>query len=302
MNHKTNVGLLIGFLLMTTIAAVFGYLYYHERSITIQQESDLEQRVTDLVTTEIKLDSIARQLDLRIDQVQKLGGSVVELEKAKAQLEKDRTQLRKGNAVLSSKIREYENFLNTKDSEIAKLTSENKKLSTQNKTLSTINTTLLVEKELLTDSLTEVMTKASDLEDKVSKAAILRARQVKVFAISSKGREREVKEVRARQVDNIRIDFTLEKNPLTQQETKKIYVKIIDPSGATLSDTSLGSGVFQYNGQEVSYTLSKDVAYTNTNQKVEILYNRVQPFQKGLYKVELYAEGHPIGEGSFSIR
>ena len=125
---------------------------------------------------------------------------------------------------------------------------------------------------------------------------------MKVYAISAKGREREGNDIKARRVDNIRVEFSLEKNPLTRQETKRIYLKILDPQGATLADASLGSGVFQYAGNEQTYTLSKDVAYTNSDQEVSILYNRTQDFQKGTYTIELYAEGQEIGTGTFSIR
>lgn len=287
---------------MTLVAAVFGYLYYHERAITAEQDKDLETRVTDLALSEMKLDSISKQLDLRIAQVRKLGGSVVELEKVKARLEADRTALREGNNFLTARISEYEIFLTKKDGEIARLSGENKTLVARNETLSVVNTTLLEEKELLTDSLSGVLTKATDLEAKVNLASALRARGVKVYAISANGREREGDGVRARRVDHVRVEFSLEKNPLTQQEPKRIYVKILDPQGATLADAGLGSGVFRHQGEEETYTLSKDVAYTNDNQEVSVLYKRTQGFQKGAYAVELFAEGQKIGQGSFSVK
>lgn len=292
----------IGFVMMTLVAAVFGYLYYHERAITSQQDKDLEARVTDLAISEIKLDSIAKQLDLRIAQVRKLGGSVTELEKIKSQLEADRSALRQGNNFLTARINEYEVFLAKKDGEIARLSGENKSLSRRNETLTVVNTSLLEEKELLSDSLSDILTKATDLEAKVSMASAMRARDVKVYAISAKGREREGNDIKAKRVDNIRVEFSLEKNPLTRQETKRIYLKILDPQGATLANASLGSGVFQYGGVDQTYTLSKDVDYTNSDQNVNILYSRTQEFLKGTYTIELYAEGQKIGTGSFSIR
>jgi hypothetical protein len=300
--NRTNVGLLIGFLLMTLVAAVFGYLYYHERGITTKQEQDLEVRVTDLMKAEMKLDSISEQLDIRIAQVKQLGGSLVQLQRVKQQIEADRAELRKGNLLLAAKVKDYEAFLTTKDSELGQLRRKNKALAGQNETLTVANTALLQERQLLADSLTEVLTKTSDLEEKVNLASGLKARNVKVVAISAKGREREGSEVKARRVDNLRVEFLLEKNPLAEPETKRIYLKILDPKGATLSDESLGSGVFSYKGADDAFTLSKDVAYTGTNQDVSILYNRTQPYQKGTYTVELYAEGQKIGEGAFSIR
>lgn len=302
MENRTNVGLLIGFLLMTLVAAVFGYLYYHERAITTKQEQDLEVRVTDLMKAEMKLDSISEQLDIRIAQVKQLGGSLVQLQRVKQQIEADRAELRKGNILLAAKVKDYEAFLTTKDSELGQLRRKNKVLAGQNETLTVANTALLQERQLLADSLTEVLTKASDLEEKVHLASGLKARNVKVVAISAKGREREGSDVKARRVDNLRVEFLLEKNPLAEPETKRIYLKILDPKGATLSDESLGSGVFSYKGSDDAFTLSKDVAYTGTNQDVSILYNRTQPYQKGTYTVELYAEGQKIGEGAFSIR
>ena len=193
-------------------------------------------------------------------------------------------------------------FLTKKDGEIARLSGENKTLLTRNETLTVVNTSLQEEKELLSDSLSDVLSKATDLEAKVNMASAMRARDVKVYAISAKGREREGNDIKARRVDNIRVEFSLEKNPLTRQETKRIYLKILDPLGATLANASLGSGVFQYAGDDQTYTLSKDVDYTNSDQNVNILYSRTQEFQKGTYTVELYAEGQKIGTGAFSIR
>lgn len=302
MENRTTASLLLGFVMMTLIAAVFGYLYYHERAITSQQEKDLEIRVTDLAISEMKLDSIAMQLDVRIAQVIKLGGSVTELEKIKTQLEADRSALRRGNNLLTARINEYEVFLTKKDREIAKLSGENKTLLTRNATLTVVNTTLLQEKELLSDSLSEVHTKATGLEAKVNIAATMRARDVKVYAISAQGRERQGNDIKAKRVENIRVEFLLEKNPLTRQENKRIFLKILDPQGATLANASLGSGVFQYADTSQTYTLSKDVAYANNDQEVTILYNRTQEFQRGTYTVELYAEGQKIGVGTFSIR
>lgn len=302
MENRTNLGLLIGFVLMTLVAAVFGYLYYHERAITVMQEKDLEVRVTDLMKAEMKLDSIAEQLDIRIAQVKQLGGNLAQLEKVKQQLEMDRAALRQGNSTMAAKIKDYEAFLINKDEEIGQLRGRNKVLAGRNETLSVANNQLQQERQLLADSLTEVLTKTTDLEAKVNIASALKARNVKVVAISAKGRERDGDEVKARRVDNVRVDFVLEKNPLARPDTKRIYLKILDPQGATLTDESLGSGVFRYSEGDESFTLSKDVAYSGANQDVSILYKRTQPFLKGTYTIELFAEGARIGEGAFSIK
>ncbi|WP_031528761.1 hypothetical protein [Dyadobacter crusticola] len=302
MERKSNTGLLVGLILMTIIAAVFGYLYYNERTLTTKQSGDLETRVSELAASEIKLDSISKQLDARIQEVQGLGGDVEELQKVKAALENDRIALRKGNANMSRKIKDYESFLTKKDEEIAQLREENQQLISQNETLVQEKTELQTSKQAVADSLSTVAAKNSELESKVTMAAALRARNVKVYAISSKGKVREGENVKAKRIDKVRVDFMLEKNPLTQNDNKTIYLRIIDPSGATISDTKTGSGVFDYNGQEQAFTISKDIAYTNSNQDVSILYDRDAAFPSGKYTIELYSEGFSVGEGSFSVK
>ena len=301
-NRNNNTGMLIGLILMTVLAAVFGYLYYQERTITNKQETDLEARVTELAASEIKLDSISKQLDARILEVQGLGGDIAELQKMKESLESDRIALRKGNATMGKKIKEYEDFLTKKDEEIATLREENQQLLSQNETLVQTNTELQTSKQAVADSLAGVVTKNTELESKVTMAAALRARNVKVYAISSKGKVREGEEVKAKRVDKVRVDFILEKNPLTLTDNKTVYLRIIDPSGATISDAATGSGEFDYNGQKQGYTISQDVVYGNNNQDVSILYDRATPFSKGKYVIQLYSEGFSIGEGSFSVK
>lgn len=302
MERKNNTGLVVGLILMTILAAVFGYLYYKEHNITQKQETDLTARVNELATSEIKLDSISKQLDARILEVQGLGGDVAELQKVKASLESDRAALRKGNSNMGRKIKEYEEFLIKKDTEIAQLREENQQLISQNEGLTQEKTELQTSRQAVRDSLSGVVAQKTELESKVTMAAALRARSVKVYAVSSKGKIREGENVKSKRVDKVRVDFILEKNPLTMADDKTIYMRIIDPSGATISDTKTGSGVFQYNGQEQGYTISKDVTYSNNNQDVSILYDRDAPFTSGKYTIELYSEGFSIGEGSFSVK
>ncbi|MCF0053136.1 hypothetical protein LXM25_23910 [Dyadobacter sp. LJ53] len=302
MERKNNTGLLVGLVLMTILAAVFGYLYYNERAVTNKQEADLQTRVNELASSEIKLDSISKQLDARIQEVQGLGGDIEELQKVKAALENDRIALRKGNLTMGKKVKEYEAFLTKKDEEIAQLREENQQLISQNETLVQEKTVLETTKQAISDSLSGVVSKNTELESKVTMAAALRARSVKVYAVSSKGKVREGDNVKAKRVDKVRVDFILEKNPLTAADNKTVYLRIIDPTGATISDTKTGSGTFDYNGQEQGYTISKEITYTNNNQDVSILYDRDSNFPSGKYTIELYSEGFSIGEGSFSVK
>lgn len=65
-----------------------------------------------------------------------------------------------------------------------------------------------------------------------------------------------------------------------------------------MSDDATGSGEFLVNGQDAKFTTRESIAYMNSNQKVEMLYDNSTQFRPGKYNVELYAEGCRIGGGN----
>ncbi|MFA7471344.1 MAG: hypothetical protein WCY86_00435 [Spirosomataceae bacterium] len=302
MEQNNNKGLVIALVVMTLLAGVFAYLYYQQRNLSAQLRDDLGTRITELAATEVKLDSISKELDAKIREIEGLGGDLEELTKMKNQLEADRLALRRGNTNLTNKIREYEIFLRQKDEEIVHLREENQQLLSERDELVTITETLRREKQTVEDSLTGALAKTEVLEGKVHLASALKARDIKIFAISPKGKVRDGERARARRIDKIRVDFMLEKNPLAEQNTKLIYLRILDPNGATISDTSTGSGTFLFEGETHPYTFTKEVNYNNTNQDVSIIYDRTGDFNPGTYTVQLYCEGFLIGENTFTIR
>ncbi|WP_266368920.1 hypothetical protein [Tellurirhabdus rosea] len=305
---KANGALIAALVIMTILAGVSSYLLFEQKDVNKNQESTIAARAEELSTTRIKLDSISTALDAKIAEVKKLGGDVTELERVRGQLEQDRAALRRGQRISISKyeakIRQYEAFLAEKDTLIAQLRDENQVLVTTNQTLNDENSGLKTERQTLTDSVQRISAVNTDLSEKVTRASALRAQNVRVFALNSKGKARDASsdEVKARRVDKIRLQYTLLDNPLTRQEEKEVYIRVLDPSGAVISDEGTGSGRFDFNGQEMMYTAKQTVPYTNNNQNVDFTYTRGQAYKPGKYTVELYAEGFRIGEGSFAIR
>ncbi|WP_018621970.1 hypothetical protein [Spirosoma luteum] len=303
---KTNGALLAALIIMTGLAGVASYLYFDEKKVAENQEVTISERVEELSTTRVKLDSISTALDAKIAEVQKLGGDVSELEKVKAQLNEDKASLKRGNRIslakYEAKIKQYEAFLVEKDTLISNLQRENVTLATNVKVLDEENSGLKTERQKLADSVTTVVSKNEELSSKVTRAAALKAQNVKVFAVNSKGKVKEDDSYKAKRLDKIKLVYTLLDNPLTKEEPKDVYVRVLDPSGAVVSDMANGSGTFSVDGNETIYTTKQTVNYTNTGKNVELLYTRGIPYKAGKYTVELYSEGFRIGQGEFAIR
>ncbi|MCU0468279.1 MAG: hypothetical protein MUF58_06725 [Arcicella sp.] len=301
--------------ILAVISGILGYLLFDANSKNKNQEQVINQKVEELASARVRLDSIGSQLDAKIAQIKVLGGNIESLEAAKKQLEADKLQLKKVNAFSKKqydvKIADFVTLLAAKDAELVQLKRENgelvaknKDLFSQNSTLTNENMGLKSEKQNLTDSVDNYYRRNRELTAKVTRASALQAQFVQAIALSDKGKERDGGVYRASKVDKIKVIFQLQPNPIAKQDIKTIYMRVFDPDGAVLYDSGVGSGNFDLFGKESTYTVKKDIQFQNNGQGVEIIYGRGSAIQyrEGHYKIELFSEGFKIGEGSFDIK
>ncbi|MDQ1089503.1 MULTISPECIES: hypothetical protein [unclassified Siphonobacter] len=293
---------------MGGLVAILGFLYFNERNEreTLSSRTVAQQR--EIIKTNTKLDSISTQLDAKIAEIRMLGGNIDELMQLKTKLEIDKQNIINATEAdikkYEAKIKEYNVILAQKDKDIVKLREENGLLTTQNQELTTNNEGLKTEiektKQSYGDSLSTLKNNNKELTDKINIAAALKAQNVMVYAINSNGKQRE--KIKADKIDQIRIAFGLGDNALTEKNEKEIYVRVLDPSGAIISDMATGSGTFMYQNKEMIFTTKKDITYQGNGQQVDVIYKRGIPFKKGKHQIELFSEGVKIGEGTFEVR
>ncbi len=302
-----------GLILAIALAVLFGFLYFNARQENSQLNVDVTEKERTLLTTQSKLDSIGQELDAKIAEISALGGQVEELEALKAQLDIDKRNLINSKNVsirdYKEKIKNYESALVRKDEEIARLRSENTQLATQNQTLTgevttltTIKSELETQKTALSDSVNTYSLRNRELSDKVTLAAALKATNIGINAINSRGRERDGGDYKARRIEKVKVSFKLIENPLTKKENKTIYMRLVDPAGNVISDMATGSGSFNFGGKETVYTAKQTVFYDNTGQTVDFIYSRGAAYESGTYSIELYSENFRIGQTSFTVK
>jgi hypothetical protein len=301
----------IGVVVLLGALALLSFLYFGSKNENTELQKMMTVKVEEISTTKIKLDSISRSLDAKIAEVTALGGNVTELEKIKKQLEDDKRRLKSDSNYsvkkYEAKIREYEGFLAAKEEELVKLREENGVLATQNVTLQEEkqrvvyeNTSLISAKDSLNRKVTEVSEQNVDLRQKVTVGSALKAVNVQVAAVSSRGRERSGT-VKNRKIDQLKVSFILPSNPLTSTDSKEVYMRVMDPEGGVLNDMNRG-GVLKIANQEIGYSTKQNVDYTNDDQKVDMFYKKEMALKSGKYGVELYSEGFKIGTGSFLVK
>ena len=292
-NYKVLIIAFIAILLI--INGVKFYLDYQKDK---EQEAKIANVEAERDETLNRLESISNELDMKIEEINKLGGDVEELRRVREELETEKEQIRKAAYIeagrLKSKVQGYETLLKKQDEEIARLKVVNEELLSE-------NTGLKTEKIKLSDSLTTLTKTQQKLGQKVAIASRLKAENVKVFALNKREKEREG-EFRNRQIEQLKVQFNLAENNVAPIEGKDIKIRIVGPEGDVLFDVARGSGTFMNEGEEKFFTANQEILFDNTRQQLTFVYEKGSDYKEGKHTVEIYADDYKIGSGTFTVK
>ncbi|WP_373494738.1 hypothetical protein, partial [Aquiflexum sp.] len=211
-----------------------------------------------------RIDSMTYQLDLRINEISKLGGDIASLEEIRDQLIAERNLDRKRSAeeisALNRRIASYTTTLQEKDGEIIRLREVNQQLFAENENLKT--TQAEIQDEVVQLNITK-----QELQEKVDIAARLKAENIAVAAVNARGRERE-DGFRNRQLERLKVTFNLADNKVANHGPRDVYVQVIAPNNQPIFDVARGSGTFSLDGREEFFTVHQDILFDNTQQEL----------------------------------
>ena len=111
-------------------------------------------------------------------------------------------------------------------------------------------------------------------------------------------RDKEVS--RVKNASRLRVEFTLAGNDLAEPGERTVYVRITSPDGYVQSNAS--AATFEFEGERLTYTASRDVDYQNEDLAVGVYYNDGAGFTAGTYRVEVYADGRLAGQSDSVLR
>lgn len=292
-NKATIVIALLSIIII--VQSVKIYFDYKDKVEIREEKATVEE---DLASTMQRLTEIKSELDEKIVEIQKLGGDISELQKAKAevdaQLKRNTARSAKEIKQLKDKVEGYEELLKLKDDEIDKLKSVNKELFSENRNLKT-------KQNKLGDSINQLSKSKDELATKVAIASQLKAENVAVKAVNSKGKERD-SPFRNRQLEKLKVEFTIAENKVAPVEGKKIMIRVLDDNHQVIFDVAKGSGAFMLNGKEEFYTAMQEILFDNTHQKLTFFYEKGSEYASGNYTIEIYTDGYLMGSTLFAVK
>lgn len=284
--------------LLSIIVIIQSIKIYMDYQRDVEKTVQIANTEENLATTMHRLNEIKSELDQKIVDIQKLGGDITDLQKAKAEVDAQlkRSTVRSAKEIqqLKERVEGYTELLKIKDEELENLKSVNKELFTENKSLKT-------QKNVLNDSINRLAKNKEELTNKVAIASQLKAESVSVLAVTSKGKERE-SPFKNRQLEKLKVEFIIADNKVAPIEGKKILIRVIDENGQVIFDVAKGSGTFILNGKEEFYTSAQEILFDNTQQKLSFLYEKGSEYASGNYTVEIFTDGYKMGSIQFAVK
>ncbi|EOZ99076.1 hypothetical protein A33Q_0784 [Indibacter alkaliphilus LW1] len=287
--------LIIVLIILVIISGIKLYTDYLDRTRKSEEILILSEENNDLNK---RLDSMTYQLDLRIQEIEKLGGDIESLEEIRSQLIAERNSDRKRSseeiAALNRRINSFSATLQEKDEEILRLRDVNQQLYAENRDLKSSQAT--IEEEVV-----QLNIKQQELQEKVNIAAMLKAENIVVAAVNSRGRERE-DGFRNRQIEKLKVSFNIADNKVAPEGHRDIYLQVIAPNNQPIFDVAKGSGTFTLDGREEFFTAHQDLFFNNSEHLLTYYYEKGSKYTSGIYEVRIYADGYQIGTKTFEVK
>ena len=236
--------------------------------------------------TRINNDSIIAQLTREQERTEQL---LQELKKTKTTDAAEITRLKKELASVRAVLRSYV-------LEIDSLNRLNQALQDENSQMRTELEESNQQNQALTND-------NASLSQKVAIAAQLNAVNIDIMmivkaALSSKTKERTKHPHKiGGSTNEMKVRFVLSRNVTASNGMRKIYVRILTPTGSVLNV----SGQCSFEDKEVAYTAMKAIEYTGEETPMELFVAKKETLIPGDYRVQVIADGHEIGARTIEL-
>lgn len=195
-----------------------------------------------------------------------------------------------------SKIRQYEKELGTLRSIMKDYVRQIDSLNVENQKLTTAAAAARKEAAASKKKTEELTKTVASLSDKVNVGAQLKAYGITTQAYSKSDKTTD----RSSRTTYLVTSLTLGENDLADKGPVMVYVRVKDPDGFLLVGET--QRTFEYNGEMMSSSASREVDYQGTAVDMSIYLHDVPSYSKGVYTIEVYSDKTLFGTTELMLR
>ncbi len=321
---STNNVISIAIIAIVLLLGTVGYLWVQNNNLK-KQLTKYDNEIKVFTQTQAKLE---KDYNLAISSLDELKGDNLELNKLiedqKAELTAQKNKIssliwkskklkeaKKEIVNLKNQALAYiQEIQNLKEQNVV-LTSANQRLQRDKSELSqklNISSTQLAKKENENDSLLTIKQKLEKdkkkLLYKTNKASVIKVNDLSVKGYVLKSNGKYSRRRKAKNIQLLKICFTMDKNEIADIGEEVFYVRLIAPDGNTVYEEKAGSGILtkSIDGTKMKYTKRYNVDYSGQNEDICLILNKDFPLKKGRYQIEVYNKGYLAGADNFKLR
>ena len=293
MNNKKIVLPLVAVIVLLVAGVVYlGYSLSQEKQVNkdmqelaVLEKQEMEneyQQFADQYSemkTRINNDSIVAQLNREQQRTQQL---LEELRKTKADDAAEITRLKKELATVRAVLRSYVLQIDSLNTLNHKLTAD----------------AAAARKEAASSRAenAELKGQVESLSGQVAAGSVIKSRGLSVAAYNSSDKVTD----RSSRVVRLLASLSLVENDLAPKGPVRVYLRVKDPEGILLTNSVQTS--FNYNGQTLIASASREVDYQGKEVDLSIYLNDIPSYQAGIYTIEAYTTQAFLGKTELLLR
>jgi len=279
------VGMIVTSIVLGVALILLIYMYFDKKSKMIEMEAVLTQE-KDSLANELRHMAVAYDTLKTTNDTLNAG-----LQRQKNKI----VQLLSINASNVQLIKKYKNEITTMREIMKSYIVQIDSLNTRNKMLASENSEIKQQITAVRNTNTELSKAKEELTSKVEVASLIQAKNIVATSLNKKRKETS----RLASLDKLRICFTLRENALAKAGPKDVYMRVIRPDSLVV--TTSPDNLFEYKGNKIIYSATRQVDYMNQDIEVCIFLDNKGDFIVGNYSVELYLEDNIIGRTNFML-
>ena len=297
---KSELGKNLILVFLVLLVLISGTKLYLDHLNSTKQTAEISALTVENEVLSTRLDSVEKQLKIRIQELEKLGANVTELRFLQDQLiqEKKSNTQRSAREIeaLNQRIKDLSNLLVQKDKEISQLQERFQAVSSENEALK--NNQSELEKEV-----TQINLQKQELATKVAEASKLKVNGIRVSGMNARGKtlDGKGKTFKKKQIKGIQVLIQLADNSVAEKGSRTAYLQVVGPNKLPIFDLAKGSGKANWTGKEEFYTAKQEFWYDTKEQTLEFFYEKGSPYSPGNYEVKLYVDKQYLGSSSFVV-
>ena len=290
MKSKQTLWIVIIAILMLIIGAGVYFILQQKKQMNLfVEQSELDKQELEDEYNQLSIDYEGYRISINNDSL------LAKLETEQMKVQRLQEELRTVKSTNISRINELKKELETLRKIMRGYVQQIDSLNRLNQKLTDENRQVTARFREASQTATELSKKNEQLAETVNLASRLDAGNIIVTGINNKNKPIN----KISKMDQIAINFTINKNITAPTGEKTIYIRIQKPDDDVLVKNR--RDVFLYENKEINYSIKKMIEYMGEELPVPMYWKIEEFLSPGTYRIDIFADGNRIGSQSFKL-